>query len=120
MVANSSQPSSWNSQIEKAKDKSRKLLRKVVAVDMSNTVMVGKLEDVSLDKLFRSNYPFCKLTLTNAKKYNSNQKLERKLEGEQVCFVNKPDMVMDIDELQKRFPEIHEDIHVEIRSGRFD
>jgi len=120
MNKDSTLPDSWYSQIEKTKDKSRKLLKKVVAVDLNGSILVGVLEDVSLDKLFRLNYPFCKLTLTNTKKYNPNQKLEKKIEGEQIAFVNKPQMILDMDELSKRYPEIHEDTHVEIRRGRFD
>ena len=120
MNKDSSLPDSWYSQIEKTKDKSRKLLKKVVAVDLNDSILVGRLEDVSLDKLFRLKYPFCKLTLTNTKKYNPNQKLEKKIEGEQIAFVNKPQMVLDMDELSRRYPEIHGDTHVEIRRGRFD
>lgn len=120
MIKDSTLPDSWYSQIEKTKEKSRKLLKKVVAVDLNDSILVGKLEDVSLDKLFRLKYPFCKLMLTNARKYSSNQKLEKKIDGEQIAFVNKPQMVMDMDELSKKYPEIHGDIHVEIRSGRFD
>lgn len=120
VIKDSDLPESWYSQIEKSKEKARKLLRKVVGIDMNDSVLVGKLEDVTLDKLFRVNYPFCKLTLTKSKKYDSEGKLERKIDGEQICFVNKPQMIMDMDELAKRFPEIHEDTHVEIRRGRFD
>jgi hypothetical protein len=120
MPANPSLPSSWQSQIEKAKDKSRRLLRKVVAFQSNDSIVVGKLEDVSMDKLFMSNYPFVKLTFSNAKKYGLNQKLEKRIDGEHVCFANKPQMILDIDELSQRYPEIHGDIHVDIRSGRFD
>ncbi|MFH1229281.1 MAG: hypothetical protein V1678_02555 [Candidatus Aenigmatarchaeota archaeon] len=120
MVATNSQPNSWGSQIEKAKEKARKLLRKVVAVDMSTAILVGKLEEVSLDNLFRANYPFVKLTFSKTRKYNNLQKLEKALDEEQVCFVNKPQMILDIDELAKKYPSIHEDTHVEIKRGRFD
>ena len=113
-------PDSWYSQIEKSKEKARKFLKKVVAVDLNDSILVGRLEDVSLDKLFRLKYPFCKLTLTNAKKYNAEGKFEKLIEGEQIAFVNKPQMILDMDELSKRYPEIHEDTHVDIRRGRFD
>ena len=120
MVERENLPESWYSQIEKSKERARKLLKKVVAIDLNDAVLVGKLDDVTLDKLFKSNYPFCKLTLTKAKKYNVDGKLEKKIEGEQICFVNKPQMILDIDELAKRFPEIHADVHVDIRRERFD
>jgi hypothetical protein len=113
-------PESWYSQIEKSKEKARKFLRKVVAIDLNDSILVGRLEDVTLDKLFRLKYPFCKLTLTRAKKYNAEGRLEKLIEGEQICFVNKPQMILDIDELSRKFPEIHEDTHVDVRRGRFD
>jgi hypothetical protein len=113
--------STWQAQIEKAKDKSRKLLRKVVAVDTNGMILVGKLEDVSVDTLFKANYPFVKLTLSKARKYSSSTgKLDRALPYEEICFANKPEMVMDIDELSSRYPEIHKDTHLEMKRGRFD
>ena len=120
MIEKEKLPESWYSQIEKSKERARKLLKKVVAIDLNDAVLVGKLDDVTLDKLFKSNYPFCKLTLTKAKKYNAEGKLEKQIEGEQICFVNKPQMILDLDELAKRFPEIHADVHVDIRRERFD
>ncbi|MBN2203187.1 MAG: hypothetical protein JW700_03305 [Candidatus Aenigmarchaeota archaeon] len=113
-------PEKWYSSIEKSREKANKLLRKVVAVDMKTSIVVGKLDDVSLDKLFRIQYPFCKLTLSHAKKYNTNQRLEPSQESDQIAFVNKPEMIMDIQELSSRFPEIHADTHVDIKRGRFD
>ncbi|MEM5778464.1 MAG: hypothetical protein QXK49_02465 [Candidatus Aenigmatarchaeota archaeon] len=118
-MTNESLPESWYSQIEKSKEKARKFLKKVIAVDLNDSILVGVLNDVSLDKLFRLKYPFCKLTLIKAKKYSLDGKLEKQIEGEQICFVNKPQMIMDMEELSKKFPEIHEDIHVDLRRGRF-
>ncbi len=109
-------PDRWYSNIEKSKEKARKLLKKVVAVDLNSSIIIGRLEDVMIDRLFRLKYPFCKLTLKKAKRYNINEKLEAKLE-DQVCFVNKPQMILDMQELSTKFPNIHEDIHVEIRKG---
>lgn len=110
-------PEKWYSDIEKSKEKARKLLKKVVAVDLNTSIVVGKLEDVTLDKLFRLKYPFCKLTLSRAKKYGMDSKIEQAIETEQVCFVNNPQKILDMNELSRRFPEIHEDVHVEIRKG---
>ena len=119
-MAENSLPESWYSQIEKSKEKARKFLKKVIAVDLNDSVLVGILNDVSLDKLFRLKYPFCKLTLIKAKKYNINGKLEKQIDGEQICFVNKPQMILDMNELSQKFPEIHEDIHFDLKKGRFD
>jgi len=110
-------PGSWYAQIEKTKEKARKLLKKVIAVDLNDKILIGVLDDVTLDKLFQLQYPFCRLTLKKYKKYNSEGKLEKQEEGEQICFVNKPQMILDLQELSSRFPEIYEDIHIEIKKG---
>jgi hypothetical protein len=119
-MAENTLPESWYSQIEKSKERARKFLRKIIAIDLNDAILVGKLDDVTLDKLFRLKYPFCKLTLSNAKKYSSDGKFEKHIEGEQICFVNKPQMIMDMDELSKKYPEVFQDTHVDIKRGRFD
>jgi hypothetical protein len=113
-------PEGWYSKIEKSREKARTLLNEVVAVDLNTSIVVGKLEDVMLDKLFRLKYPFCKLTLSKAKRFSINGKYESSSDMDQVCFINKPQMLMDLDEFSRRFPDLHEDIHVEIKRGRFD
>jgi hypothetical protein len=112
-------PEEWYSAIEKSREKANKLLNQVIAVDLNTSIVIGRLEDVSLDKLFRLQYPFCKLTLSRAKKYRTDGKFESRSEGDQVAFVNKPRMIMDMTELSTKFPEIHEDTHVDIKRGRF-
>ena len=109
-------PGGWHANIEKSKDKARKMLKKVAAIEINNSVMIGFIDEVSVDKLFRLKYPFCKIMLKNVKKYNMNEKLETKID-EQVLFVNKPEMILDLKELSKRFPNIFEDVHVEMRKG---
>ena len=107
-------PNSWNSNIEKSKDKARKLLKKVLAVEINNSIMVGTLEDVSIDKLFKLKYPFCKLIINDIKKYSLDEKLEIKMD-EQVLLVNKPEMILDMKELSAKFPSIYQDVFVELR-----
>ena len=34
-------------------------------------------------------------------------------------FVNKPEMILDLKELASRFPNIFEDVHVEMRKGAY-
>jgi len=109
-------PDAWHSNIEKSKEKARKMLKKVVAVDLNTSILIGILEDVMVDKLFRLKYPFCKLTISKVKRYGVNEKLESK-EDEQICFVNKPQMILDMKELSAKFPEIYEDVHVEMKKG---
>ncbi len=107
-------PGGWHANIEKTKDKARKLLKKVAAIEINNSIMVCTIEDVSIDKLFKLKYPFCKIMVTDVKKYSMDEKLETKID-EQVLFVNKPEMILDIKELSSRFPEIYQDVHVEMR-----
>ena len=109
-------PNRWYLNIEKSKEKARKMLKKVIAVDLNTSIVIGKLENVMIDKLFRLKYPFCKVTLSKAKRYTINEKLEAKL-GDQVCFINKPQMILDMQELSTKFPNIHEDVFVEIKKG---
>jgi len=108
-------PDEWFTSIEKSREKAKKLLKKLIAVNLNTSIIVGKLEDVGVDKLWRLQYPFLKLTLSKPAKYDASGKLESKLGDEQVCFVSKPQMIMDLDELSNRFPEIHEEVHIRMR-----
>ena len=112
-------PDNWYSAIEKSREKAKKLMNQVIAVDLNTSIIVGRLEEVSLDKLFRIQFPFCKLTLSNSKKYRTDEKLDISSLGDQIAFVNKPQMIMDMTELSTKFPQIHEDTHVDIKRGRF-
>ena len=109
-------PQAWHASIEQSKMKARKLLKKVVALDMNDSIVIGVLQDAVVDKLFRYQYPFIKLTLQNVKKYDASEKLLSKMD-EQIFFINKPQMIMDVKEIAGKFPEIFEDVHVEMRKG---
>jgi len=113
-------PEGWYTNIERSREKANKLLNQVIIVDLNTSLVVGKLQSVSLDKLFRLSYPFCKLTLNKAKRYGVDGKYESGSETDQVCFINKPQMILDLDEFSRKFPDLHEDISVEIKRGRFD
>ena len=107
-------PNNWHSNIEKSKDKARKLLKKVAAIEINNSVMICTIEEVSIDKLFKLKYPFCKLIVSDVKKYSLDEKLETKID-EQILFVNKPEMILDMKELSAKFPSIYQDVYVEMR-----
>jgi len=112
-------PESWYQGIEKSKEKAEKLLHEVIAVDQTTSIIVGKLDEVSIDKLWNAKYPYCKLILKNAERYRTNGKFDTKLQDVQMCFVNKPEMIMNLEELQKRFPQIHEDVHINIKKDSY-
>jgi hypothetical protein len=110
----------WHSQIEKTKEKSKRLLRKIVAVSVNGTVIVGKLSEATTDNLFRANYPFVRLTISKGRKYGPSGKLEKVMTDDEVCFANNPDMILSLEEMSKSYPSIHADTYAEIRSGRLD
>ena len=112
-------PDKWNISIDKAKDKARKLLKQIVAIDQNTSIVVGRLNDVGLDRLWKLKYSYCKLILANAEKYRLDGKFESKIDDEQLCFINKPEMIMSLEELQRRFPEIHADVHVKMKTDTY-
>ena len=113
-------PNGWYSKIEKSREKANSLMNQLIAVDLNTSIVVGVLQDVSIDKLFRLKYPFCKLTLIKSKRFNIDGKFESSTNTDQVCFVNKPGMIMELDELSNKFPNLHKDIHIEIKKGTYD
>ena len=113
-------PNGWYSKIEKSREKANNLMNQIVVVDLNTSIVVGVLESVMLDKLFRLKYPFCKLTLSRAKRFNIDGKFESSSQSDQVCFVNKPEMIMELRELSEKFPNLHKDIHIEIKKGLYD
>ena len=117
-AADISLPHEWYTDIEKSREKAMKLLKRVAALEMNNEIIVGLVDDVCIDKLYRNSSPFCKITLKKVKKYDTKEKLQKEME-EQIFFVNKPRMIMDMTELSTRFPNIHEDAHVGIRRGDY-
>lgn len=104
-------PQNWYGGIEKAKDKARRLLRKVIAVDQNTSVVIGRLAAVDIDKLWKSNVPYCRLLVNDSLRFRLDGKMEAKLGSEEVFFVNKPQMVMTVDEMEQRFPRIHDEFY---------
>jgi len=111
-------PEKWYSSIEKSRQKAQTLLKDLVAVHLNTSIVVGVLDEISIDRLSRISYPFCKLTLTKTQKFSLDGKLESKKDT-QLCFVNKPEMIMEIADLQKEYPEIHEEVHIQIKKNAF-
>ncbi len=104
-------PQNWYGGIEKAKDKARRLLRKVIAVDQNTSVVIGRLAAVDIDKLWKSNVPYCRLLVNDSLRFRLDGKMEAKLGSEEVFFVNKPQMVMTVDEMEQRFPKVHDEFY---------
>ena len=103
-------PGSWYTLIEKARDKSRKLLGQVIAVHQTNVVVIGKLTQTDIERLWQVKYPYCKLVVKNGIRYRQSGEVENKLGEEGVLWVNNPDVIMSMEELSKKFPRIHMEV----------
>ncbi len=104
-------PQSWYGGVDKAKEKARRLLNKVVVIDQNTSIVIGKLASVDIDKLWRSNVPYCRLLVNDAIRFRPDGKMEAKLGAEEVFFVNKPQMVLTVDEMEKSHPKIHDEFY---------
>jgi hypothetical protein len=107
----------WNSVVEKSKEKARKFINKLVAIDQNTSVAVGKLMTVEIDRLGYLKYPYCRLMLHKPIRYRMDGKLQFKMGEQELLFINKPEMVMDTNELASRFPKIYEEILPKIKTG---
>ena len=58
--------------------------------------------------------------MTNIMKFGLDSKYKVKNEDMAIFFVNKPDMIMTMQELEERYPKIYEEVHVNIRKGVWD
>ena len=108
-------PESWHTSIEKAKEKARKFKGQVIAIDQSTSVVVGKLTEVEIDKL---KYPYCRLGVSKARRYRQSGDAT-KMGEQELFFINKPQMVMDMKELSQRFPKIYEEVLGKIKTDAF-
>lgn len=104
-------PQNWYGGVEKAKEKARKLLKKVIAIDQNTSVVIGRLSVADIDKLWRSNVPYCRLLVNDSLRFRLDGKMEAKLGSEEVFFVNKPQMVMTLDEMEKTHPKVHDEFY---------
>ena len=109
-------PRSYLSSIEKSKEKARKLLKKLVAVEQTNYIIVGFLEDVGVDRLFQSKQPFCKLILKKGVRFSLTGNFENKMGDIEMIFVNKAESILSPEELQDKHSRIFHE--VQIKQGR--
>ncbi len=112
-------PQPWYAGVEKAKEKSRKLVKQLVAVYQNTSVVVGELSAVDIDKIGQLNYPYCKLTLNNPCRFRIDGRMDHKMGETEIFFVNKPEMVMNMAELGQTHPKIHEEAHFRIKAGKW-
>jgi hypothetical protein len=120
MVPTREYPSTWYAGIEKSKEKAKKLMGKIVALDQNTSVIIGKLDRIDIDSLWKMNCPYCKLTVKNALRYKIDGNFQQKMEDLNIFFVNKPEMVMSVEEFSKRFPKVYTEVVGKIKTGQFD
>ncbi|MBU5558018.1 MAG: hypothetical protein QW751_02570 [Candidatus Aenigmatarchaeota archaeon] len=118
-VSQSDPASNWYQSVEKARIKARKFMGQPVAIYQSTSVVIGKLVGVDLDRLFRANLPYCKLTISKPLRYRTDGKFECKMGDTELFFVNKPEMIMSLVELDGRFPEIHTHVAAKVKAGEW-
>ena len=106
--------------VEKAKDKARKFVGKIVAINQSTSLVVGKLDSAEIDKLGPSHMQTCKLTLSKTKRYDLKSNFKFRDEYTVFLFVNKPESIISVEELEKLFPKVYEEVHINMKKGVWD
>ena len=112
--------SSWYRGVERAREKAKALIGKIVAVDQNTSVVVGRLEQVEIDKLWEFQYPYCKLQLAHPIRFRLDGTFQHKMGDFDFFFANKPEMIMDMAELSERFSKIYEAVQEYIKNEHFD
>ncbi len=110
----------WYKGVENSKEKARKMLKKVIAINQTTSLVVGKLTAAEIDKLGPGHHASCKLTLTKIKKYALTSNFKFRDEEMGLFFVNKPEMILTMEELETKYPQIFEEIHINIKKGVWD
>lgn len=118
-ISQSDPASSWYQAVEKARTKARKFLNQPIAVDQSTSVVIGKLVAVDIDRLWRANLPYCRLTLAAPVRYRADGKFECRMGDTELFFTNKPEMIMPLTELNSRFPNIHTGAAAKVKAGEW-
>ncbi|MBU3896971.1 MAG: hypothetical protein KJ697_03515 [Nanoarchaeota archaeon] len=115
---NVSQP--HNQEVEKTKMKARSFIKKIIIISQSTSLIVGKLQSADIDKMGATNYPACKLTVFKPKRYSIGNTFQFNMEDQGIYFVNKPEMIMTLDEISDKYPEIFREIHINVGKGVWD
>lgn len=111
--------SNWYQTVEKARVKAQKYIKQPIALFQSTSIVVGKITAVEIDRLFKQNLPYCRITLSKPLRYYTDGKFEFKMGEIELFFVNKPEMVMTLAELNTRFPNVHEHVAAKVKAGEW-
>ena len=107
----------WYRGVEKAKEKARKYQNQLMAIDQKTSVIVGIVSGVDIDRLWQFKYPYCKISMIKAVRFGPNGNVESNIGDTGVFWLNKPDNVLPLEELAKKYPRIHEEVHVKMKGG---
>ncbi|HIQ49954.1 MAG TPA: hypothetical protein EYH56_02035 [Nanoarchaeota archaeon] len=86
--------------VEKAKEKAKKLKGEIAGIYQTTSILVGKVEEVKLEKLWSMGILFCRIRLKNVKKFDLEGNLISQTE-EELIYVNKPEFIFSLKELEK-------------------
>ncbi len=92
--------------VEKAKEKARKLLDQYAGIYQTNFILLGKIKEVKLEKMWSIGILFCRIRLKNVRKFDLEGKLVSQSE-EELVYVNKPEFVLSLEELEKANQKVY-------------
>ena len=91
--------------VEKTKEKAKKLQGEIAGIYQTTSILVGKVEEVKLEKLWNTGILFCRIRLKNVRKFDLEGNLISQSE-EELIYVNKPEFILDLKELEKANPKV--------------
>lgn len=112
-------PDNWYTSVEKAKHKAGKFLKKVAAVEQTSSVVVGKFSVVDIDRMFQSRFPYCKIMMDGAVRFRPDGGVQAKIGDIGMFFVSKPEVILSLDELAKRYPKVHDEVMAKLKAEQW-
>jgi hypothetical protein len=94
------------SEVERAKEKARKLVNSYVGIYQTMSILTGKLKSVSLERLWSMKVLFCRLHMENVTKFDLEGKVISRSD-EEIVYVSKPEFVLSLEELEKANSKVY-------------
>jgi len=110
-------PNNWFKNVEIAKERAYGMLRKVAAIHQTSSVIVGKVTGAEIDKLWKANFPYCKISMEKAFRFSVSGALEATLGNDGVFWVNTPEHILTMDELSRKFPKVYSEVLPKIKTN---
>lgn len=107
----------WYRGVEKAKDKARRYQNQILAIDQKTSVVVGIVSAVDIDRLWQFKAPYCKISMIKALRFGPQGSVEAKIGDTGIFWVNNQDNVLPLEELAKKYPKVHAEVHVKMKAG---